>query len=138
MTAFILDASVGVKLVIPEDDSPLAEALLATDPALWVPDLFFIECANVLWKRMRGGTYPLQVAIANLVDLRHLDLATVSTSELMTRALEIAHLYGVTAYDGCYVALSEQKGLPLVTADARLRTRLEGSAFQVRTLVECM
>ncbi|HKZ84931.1 MAG TPA: type II toxin-antitoxin system VapC family toxin, partial [Anaerolineae bacterium] len=54
----VVDASVGIKLFIAEPLSNLADALfahLAADPPgrLMVPDLFFIECANILWKHVR-------------------------------------------------------------------------------------
>jgi len=42
----------------------------------------------------------------------------------MKRALEIACLHGVTAYDACYIALSERNGVPLLTADTRLADHL--------------
>lgn len=51
----VVDSSVGIKLFIVEDESEQADRLLhqlAEDPAtrFFVPDLFFVECANILWK----------------------------------------------------------------------------------------
>jgi predicted nucleic acid-binding protein len=62
--ACVVDASVGIKLVIIEALSKQAHALfvhLARDPAarFYVPDLFDIECANVLWKQIQRSGYPL-------------------------------------------------------------------------------
>ena len=53
--SFVVDASVAVKLALPEALSDRAETLfglLTTDPPvrLFVPDLFYIESANVFWK----------------------------------------------------------------------------------------
>ena len=50
----VLDASVGIKLCVQEPLSDVAESLIATmaersHTRQYVPDLFFSECANVLW-----------------------------------------------------------------------------------------
>ncbi|MFB2916888.1 MULTISPECIES: type II toxin-antitoxin system VapC family toxin [Aerosakkonema] len=50
----------------------------------------------------------------------------------MNKAVEIGLDYGITAYDGCYVALSEQVTVPLLTLDERLVNSLTGSKFDVR------
>ena len=52
---FVVDASVGIKLFVAEPLGEQADALfglLAADPPayLFVPDLFYIGCANILWK----------------------------------------------------------------------------------------
>jgi len=61
-------------------------------------------------------------------------LPSVPTSELVERALGIACTHGISAYDACYVALSEQEHVPLLTADSRLASSLSGSAFDVIVL----
>lgn len=58
--ACVVDASVGIKLVIAEALSNETHALfehLARDPAarFFVPDLFDLECANILWKLIQRG-----------------------------------------------------------------------------------
>jgi hypothetical protein len=50
----IVDPSVALKWVIEEDGSEAAEALLRNEP-LAAPDLFVVECANVLWAKTRCG-----------------------------------------------------------------------------------
>jgi predicted nucleic acid-binding protein len=57
--ACVIDASVGIELVVAEALSAQSHALfahLAADPAdrFWVPDLFYIECTNILWKHVRA------------------------------------------------------------------------------------
>jgi predicted nucleic acid-binding protein len=45
----VVDASVGLKWVRPEVDSPLAERLAGSDADLLVPDFWLNEVCNVLW-----------------------------------------------------------------------------------------
>ena len=84
---YVVDASVGIKLFLQEEYSEAVEALFNADARLLVPDLFHIECANILWKRVMRGLYPLQSARENIADLYALHLPSTPTAELMTRAL---------------------------------------------------
>lgn len=70
--ACVVDASVGIKLVITEALSNEAHARfarLAGDPAarFYVPDLFDIECANTLWKQVQRSGYPVADEIEDFV-----------------------------------------------------------------------
>lgn len=135
----VVDASVGIKLALSEEYSEqvarlFAESLLKASGSILVPDLFFIECANVLWKVVRRGDYEQEKAEEDMAMLQTLRLKTASTRDLMQRALTIACQYGITAYDACYVALSDITGTPLLTADNRLAHILTDSPFKVMTL----
>jgi predicted nucleic acid-binding protein len=137
----VLDASVGIKLFLIEPLSEQADALfahVAEDPStqLYVPDLFFVECTNILWKYVRWHGYPVQNAHEDLTDLLRLPLRAVSTRELVRGAMALAVALEISAYDATYVALSQQLSLPLVTADESLVRRLDGSSLDVRWLGE--
>ena len=121
----VVDASVGIKLFVDEPLSEQArrvfEGLAADPPAeLHVPDLFFIECANILWKYTRRFQRPLEDSQADLGDLRKLNLRVLSTADLMEDALTLGAETGLTAYDACYAVLAQRLEVPLVTADAPL------------------
>jgi len=135
----VVDASVGIKLFINEPLSDKADALLAylaADPPafLAVPDLFYIECANILWKHVRRFGYPAAEAQKDLMNLGKLALHSTSTAILMADALTIAVIHGITAYDACYVALAQQLGVPCVTADEKLARLLASASHTVRWL----
>ncbi len=135
----VLDASIGVKLFIPQERSDSVQRLFEEEqksdsPSLFVPDLFFIECANVLWKKVRQGKVSEADAVRDLADLRALGLPTTPTSDLMERAFRLACQCGISAYDGCYAALAEQRDIPLLTADERLVRLLANTGVRVMSL----
>jgi predicted nucleic acid-binding protein len=137
----VVDASVAIKLFVVEDLSDQADRLfkgLAEDPParFYIPDLFYGECANVLWKYVRHHGYPAENARQDVVDLKALALASVSTANLLEAALELAITYDITVYDASYAALAQQLDLPLVTADVPLARRLVGSGVDVHMLHE--
>lgn len=137
--ACVVDASVAVKLFLHEELSDKASELFAQlatarSPAYYVPDHFFIECANVLWKYVRRFGYDPIAAIQNLTDLRELPWCILSTHELAQASLIQGLEWGVAAYDAAYLVLAESAEVPLVTADRKLIKLLDGSCHDVRWL----
>ena len=137
----VIDASVGIKLFLVEELSDQADRLfnqLREDPPpqFYVPDLFFAECANVLWKYVRRYGFSAQNARQDVADLRALELVAISSTDLLESALELALAHDITVYDATYAALAAQLELPLVTADASLVRKLKGSGVDVRALRE--
>jgi predicted nucleic acid-binding protein len=121
----VMDASVGIKLFIEEEFSDKVQRLFAKlteDPQaeIHVPDLFYIECANILLKYTRRFDRPLKDSLADIKDLGKLALKTTSTMELIEDALQLASEKKLTAYDACYAVLAQKLRLPLITADAPL------------------
>jgi len=114
----VIDASVAVKWVVPEPDSDQAAALL--EHTLVAPDLFFAECANVLWKKLRRGDLTEEEAGIAARTLEQVDLAVVPSRAYLGRAVSIAAALERPAYDAIYLAVAEALGLRLATADARL------------------
>jgi predicted nucleic acid-binding protein len=131
---FVVDASVGIKLFIMEELSEQAQFLfnkLTEDPPaeLYVPDLFYIECTNILLKYMRRFGRPLEDSMDDLADMNKLALKTVSTAELMEPALLLASQKNLTAYDACYAVLARQLNIPLITADKPMIKAVEWAVW---------
>lgn len=128
---WVVDASVGIKLCVQEDLTDRARSLLASarhgDVEFLVPDLFFIECANILWKYVRRTGYPQERIPDHIALLLRLPLVRVPTAALVADAVAIALDHEITAYDASYLALAERGRAKLVTADERLLRRLEGT-----------
>ncbi|MBN2391445.1 MAG: type II toxin-antitoxin system VapC family toxin [Anaerolineae bacterium] len=135
----VIDASVGIKLFLTEPLADRADALFThlsdKPPAhFYVPDLFFIECANILWKHVRRFDYPEPVAQQHITDLITLRLRRVALQSLAEDALSLATHYGCSTYDAAYVALAARYALPLVTADEALLRRFVETEIDIRYL----
>jgi predicted nucleic acid-binding protein len=122
MIQVVVDASLAIKWVIPEVHQTEALSLIATWNADGVdviaPGWFACEIANVLFQRMRRGDLNLsdaQLALGAIVaKVRSRDVEPA----VAMRAMEIASLFGLRAsYDAQYLALAEQFGCELWTAD---------------------
>ena len=131
---YVVDASVGIKLFVNEEFSERAHALfshLAADPPaqLYIPDLFYIECTNILLKYIRRFGRSLKDSQADLVDLDRLALRPSPTADLMEEALLLASETKLTAYDASYAVLAGQLDLPLITADELLARTIQSAIF---------
>jgi predicted nucleic acid-binding protein len=116
----VVDASVLANALGDDgDDGAIARTRL-TESELAAPDLIDVETVAVLRKRWIAGDLTAQRFSDAIDDLEDLDLARYPTLPLMRRAFELRD--NLTAYDAVYVALSEQLGCTLLTADRRLAT----------------
>lgn len=135
----VVDASVAVKIFVPEELSREAHSVFAAftsedEAELLVPELFFSECANVFWKWVQRWQYPAEKAREHLHDLIGIGLTVISNQVVAPDALDLALKHRITVYDGCYVALALQSGIPLITADRKLVNQLSGACDQIHWL----
>ena len=95
------------------------------------PDLVDVETVAVLRKRWLSGAVTDQRFAAAVEDLGQLDLDRYPVLGFMRRAYELRA--NVTAYDSAYVALAEELGCELLTADGRLASA-SGPRCAIRVL----
>jgi predicted nucleic acid-binding protein len=131
MSVFVIDASVAAKWFLPPSGEPLAEEagrLLAGYAQgrfrFAVPDLFWAECANILWRAVRQDRCTRGAAEEAILALQASSLPTTSSLELLEEAFSIAATFRRTVYDSLYVALAVRLKADLITADARLANAL--------------
>jgi predicted nucleic acid-binding protein len=138
--SWVIDASAGIKLYVPEDLTEAAKRLFqGLDDgaiALFIPDLFYRECANILWKYVRRFKLPVDYARKSLENLLSLPLTVISGTDLLATVFNLAVDHDITAYDASYIALAYDLRLPLITADRKLLRKLAGSGADVRWLGE--
>lgn len=123
-TTAVLDASVAVRWVVPEQGSEQAAELL-TRPISWIaPRLMLTEVAGALRRKVVEGELRAELASQSLEALvRAVEEGTirlVDDEEVVAAALLLALALGHKVPDCLYVAVAEHEGAGLVTADRRL------------------
>jgi predicted nucleic acid-binding protein len=129
VTTVVADASVLAKWFLPdemlrEQAMQLLSRYTLGELRLIVPDLFWPEFGNILWKAVRQGRCSQQSANTAVSSIRERDLPTISSRDLIADAFAIASKFNRTVYDGLYVALAMAFNTQLVTADERLANAL--------------
>lgn len=124
----IIDASVALKWIIEEEGSEAARALLARVD-LMAPGLICSEVANGLWKKWRRGEIMWSPELPTLAAQVSHFVRIVDEASVMERALAIAIELGHAVYDCVYLALAEQLGTELVTADGNFLRKAQTKGF---------
>jgi predicted nucleic acid-binding protein len=121
---FVLDASVPVKWVLPEADTPraleLRDDFRRLIHELIAPDIFPVEVAHALTRAERRGLLQPQEADSKLNDALLTAPDLHSYLPFLRRAVEISSRWRLGVYDCLYVALAEREQCELLTADTRL------------------
>jgi predicted nucleic acid-binding protein len=132
------DASVVVKWLLREPDSPKAVALLRSGRELHAPELLRVEASAAIVRRCREGLILVGDArrrlafAARLLSERRVGYAT--DAALLPRAWEIALQIKHPLQDCLYIACAERLGADLVTADLQFVARAAADFPCVKTL----
>ena len=126
----VVDASVALKWFVDEEGSPEAGSLLTGGIILIAPDLIMPEICNGTWKLVRRGMMDQIQQTAAVTRLPSMLDELAPTGPLAPRAAAISMLLDHPAYDCFYLALAEQRGATMVTADRRLFQRVSGTIWQ--------
>ena len=115
--ALVVDASGGIKWVLQEPDSHLAEALVRTEPDLLVPDFWLHEATNVLWLQVRRKLFTPDEARDGLALLRaQVEPTPTAHMRLHDLALDIGIAIDHPTYDTLYLAFAVAMGASAVVA----------------------
>jgi predicted nucleic acid-binding protein len=115
----VIDASVAIKWVVAEPLSEQAISLLEgtrmSAPAHWQA-----EAVNGIWGWVHRGGISAEDAEERASRLLTAPVAIAPLGPLLGRALKLSIALGLTIYDSLYIALAEERGIPLVTNDRKL------------------
>jgi predicted nucleic acid-binding protein len=127
LSLFVVDASVAAKWLLPAAQESLVEQathLLAREAEgsadFIVPDLFWAEIGNVLWKAVRRERLTPIQAEESLTTALSWAFDTIPTRHLLKPALEIGFKHQRSFYDSIYLALALSQQIEFITADERL------------------
>lgn len=125
-----IDASAAIEYLVPSSPG-LRDAIvegIGGDPHWVVPEHFVLETVNGLRGRWLGGYVSREQFGSAVALLAEVELDVWPTDALLPRVMELAP--NATAYDAAYLALAEELGCRLVTADGKL-ARVPGIRCQV-------
>lgn len=122
---FVLDASTTLAWVLPDESDDHLRGLLdqlADDWAV-VPGVWALEVGNTLLVALRKGRLTGdEVGVISGAVLELPIVADPTTAEeCLGEVLALGNRHGLSTYDASYLALALRRGLPLATADRRLR-----------------
>jgi predicted nucleic acid-binding protein len=132
---YVVDASVITKWFVEHNEPDRDRALALKDlhvsgrSMIHVTELTFLEVLNAIRFGSKSKEEHGARAIAGLEDL-HLQVKPTDFA-LLRKANAIAWAYKITIYDALYVALAEQMGYPLITADEVMVGKLKGHSIVV-------
>lgn len=131
MKRIVLDASVAAKWLLPPPHEPLRDEALQIARGynerqyeIFIPDVFWAEIANFLWKAARSSRCTPAEARTALEIIFDYSFQSTSSISLLPGAFDIATLYDRPVYDCLYVALAQKIGGELITADEKLANAL--------------
>lgn len=119
----VIDASVMGAAFFTETLTAQAQQLLGQDRRFIAPDLLLVEMASLASKKVRRGDASQQDAARALGQIGLLISEFVPGGGHFERAFELAAQHGMSAYDGLYLAIAEERGAQVVTADQKLVRR---------------
>lgn len=132
----VLDASVALKLLLPEADSAAALRLLDNPIVLVAPDILPVELAAAIAKYHRRRLITLDEARASAAAAGRVVTDLHPSRDLLAPAFELSLLLRHGVYDCLYLVLARRLSAPLLTADRRMHGKAEraGLAGQVHLL----
>lgn len=123
--AFVLDCSVTLTWLLPDERADTTDALADTLEHTWavVPAIWPYEVANALLvaqRRARIGESDL-TRMRQALALLPIEVETVASGQVWTDVSALGQRLSLTIYDAAYLELAARRRLPLATLDAQLR-----------------
>jgi predicted nucleic acid-binding protein len=117
---WVLDASAALHVVM---RLPTAEPVidkLEQANLILVPQLYFSEAANALWKYVSHNQLSAEQAIERYQDVCALPDQAISDQTLALEALSLASTYNHPVYDMIYAVLARRNACGMLSKDSRL------------------
>jgi predicted nucleic acid-binding protein len=133
--SFVLDSSVALAWVLPDEGNSYADRLLErliAEGAV-VPPIWPLEIGNVLLVALRRGRIRQEEfeAIVERLTRLPIEVDIEATDHALAGILLLAAQFGLTTYDAAYLDLAQRRSLPLATLDKRLRDACTTTKLEV-------
>ena len=135
----VIDASVALKLLLPEEGSDAVRRLwgqwVSQAVEVVAPFLIAFEVPSVLRNKVFRGELPPEAGEAAFVAFRTQEISLLHPDGMDERTWELAKQWKLPAcYDAAYLALAELVDAELWTADRKFATALRKKARRVRLI----
>jgi predicted nucleic acid-binding protein len=123
--AFVLDSSVALAWLLPDEGSKATDVLadrLEQEP-VHVPAIWALEVGNALLMAQRRARIKDEelARFVSALSALPIDVDPAASTSALPAVLAIARELGLTAYDAAYIELAKRLSLPLASLDAKLR-----------------
>ena len=134
----VVDASVALKWYVKEAGSEAADHILTGEQRPVAPELLRVEVVSALCNQHRLYGKPkehIALLCARWIrDLEDYSVRLFDQARLMEQSWNIALAFQHAVYDCVYLALAEQLGAPLVTADRTFVEKVQPAFPRARLL----
>ena len=122
---FVLDSSVALAMLLPDEESAAADALASrfSEGGVPVPTIWPLEVRNALLaalrqRRITAVEFEERLEVLALLPV---EVEPPADAAALKRTVALARRHELSLYDASYIDLAKQRSLPLATLDSRLR-----------------
>lgn len=130
----VIDANVLMKFFLPEVLSGQAAKILTQveqgEIRLRAPDLIYPETGNILWKKHRRKELSRSEVEEISGSIESLPISIEPSKPLMSLAIELGMVYGITVYDSMYMVVAKISESALITADRKLVEQISKTDYR--------
>jgi predicted nucleic acid-binding protein len=123
--AFVLDCSVALAWVLPDEDNDSADLLAdrLERESVYVPSIWSLEVGNALLGAQRRGriTESELIRLAGEMAALPVEVDPDTSAAAFGDVLGLARELGLTTYDAAYLELARRRSVALATLDIPLR-----------------
>ncbi len=127
----VLDASIILKMIFEEQDTPLAlqlrERHIKGEEIIAAPELLYYELANVLATKVPISVKNASSVLTEIFNLEFMTF-TLGEEEFLT-SISASRKYKISIYDASYVILAERLSCDFITADMKLFKKTKDLKF---------
>jgi len=125
MSDFVLDCSVAISWLMPDEDSSFSNQTLnlLTSQQAFVPSIWPLEVGNVLLgaERNKRITIKQRCSAISIINELPITIDPHTSKYVFLETMVLAERYKLTLYDASYLELAMRMNIPIATFDKQLK-----------------
>jgi len=126
----VVDSNIFTARILTSSLTSKAEQVEQKDPVWVVPVLWRYEFQNILATAIKAGQIKPEQALDLLEKISKI-LIENECEPSASKVIDLVAQYGITAYDGQFIAVALEMGIPCVTEDRELQEKFPGIAISM-------